>query len=84
MQKQVSGGVTAPFQITPTCYLGLFTNLQLGSIVSSDAAVGPVMIKFPEGKNKVEVEASTQGVNSLSVPMYSYVYGPDVSAPKYS
>ena len=57
MQEQVADGVTALFQITPTYGLSLFTNIKEGSIVSSDAAIGPIEIKFPDGMNNVEVEA---------------------------
>ena len=57
MQENVTGGVTAQFQITPTYYCGIFTNIKKGSFVSSDMSVDPVLIKFPEGMNTVEVEA---------------------------
>ena len=54
--------------------------------MSSDAVIGPIKIRFPDGMNNVEVEAySKEGVDSLSQPKYSY--GTDdvtLSAPKYS
>ena len=73
LQEVVPGGVNAQFQITPTYYLGLFSNLTIGSLVSSDVEVGPVEIKIPDGKNTVEVDAvNKEGVDSLSPPKYSY------------
>lgn len=86
MQEDVSGGVTAQFKITPTYYLGLYTNLDQGSFVSSDAAVGPIQITFPDGMNMVEVEAHLQeGVDSLSDPKYSYGDGAAMlSKPRYA
>ena len=73
MQKDVVGGVPAQFQITPTYYLGLFTNIKKGSFVSSDVSLGPVPITFPNGKNCVEVEAlNKEGYDSLTQPDYSY------------
>lgn len=72
MQKEVAGGVTAQFEITPTYYLGLFTNVQEGAFVSSDAAVGPVTIKFLQGMTTASVEAKIEDQQDvLSAPTYS-------------
>ena len=87
IQEHVAGGVAAQFQITPTYYLGLFTNLKEGSFVSSDAAIGPISIKFPDGKNHVEVDAVVkEGIDSLTDPSYSYDGDIDtvLSKPKYA
>ena len=73
MQDNVTGGVTAQFQITPTYYLGIFTNIKEGSFVSSDVKVGPAMFKLPNGMNAVEYKAVLEeGVDSLRGPEYSY------------
>ena len=74
LQEKVAGGVTAHFQITPTYYLSLFSNIIMGSLVSSDQGIGPVEIKFPEGKNIAEVDAVNEnGRDQLTdPPTYSY------------
>lgn len=72
MQQGVAGGVSAQFQITPTYYVGLFTNIKQGAFVTSDAAVGPVTVKFPPGMAVASVNAIVQaGQDMLQGPTFS-------------
>ncbi|NEP76398.1 MAG: hypothetical protein F6K25_32605 [Okeania sp. SIO2G4] len=60
-KKDVVSGSGAQFQITPTYYVGLFNDLELGTVISSNVVVGPLELKFPGGDNKAILKAYMDG-----------------------
>lgn len=53
----VKSGLKAQFMVTPTYYVGLFSDLILGEVISSNITIGPKEIQFPEGRNLAIVTA---------------------------
>lgn len=72
-QRDVVGTGRAQFKVTPTYYLGLFQKVQLGEVISTNIAVGPMQIKFPDGMNCATVKASMDGANIKLSVTYSQV-----------
>ncbi|MGB7442671.1 MAG: hypothetical protein WA919_16530 [Coleofasciculaceae cyanobacterium] len=60
-KRKTLGGSTAQFQVTPTYYVGLFNNVELGTVISSNVIVGPLKIQFPSGMNKGVLTAVLDG-----------------------
>jgi hypothetical protein len=72
-KKNVVSGATAQFQVTPTYYAGLFNNLVLGEVISSNVSVGPQKIVFPDGMNCATVNATMSGNTIKMSVSYSQV-----------
>jgi hypothetical protein len=72
-KKNVVSGATAQFQVTPTYYAGLFNNLVLGEVISSNVSVGPQKIVFPDGMNCATVNATMSGTTIKMSVSYSQV-----------
>jgi hypothetical protein len=72
-KKNVVSGATAQFQVTPTYYAGLFNNLVLGEVISSNVSVGPQKIVFPDGMNSATVNATMSGSTIKMSVSYSQV-----------
>lgn len=72
-KKNVVSGAAAQFQVTPTYYAGLFNNLVLGEVISSNVSVGPQKIVFPDGMNCATVTATMSGENIKMSVAYSQV-----------
>lgn len=72
-KKNVVSGATAQFQVTPTYYAGLFNNLVLGEVISSNVSIGPQKIVFPDGMNCATVEANMSGNTIKMSVSYSQV-----------
>ena len=72
-KKSVVSGAAAQFQVTPTYYAGLFNNLVLGEVISSNVVVGPQKIVFPDGMNCATVTASMSGDNIRMSVSYSQI-----------
>jgi hypothetical protein len=72
-KKNVVSGATAQFQVTPTYYAGLFNNLVLGEVISSNVSVGPQKIVFPDGMNSATVNATMSGNTIKMSVSYSQV-----------
>lgn len=62
-KRDVLSGSAGQFKVTPTYYVGLFNNLELGTVISSNVVVGPLEVKFPGGLNKAVLTASLDGSN---------------------
>lgn len=60
-QRDVLSSSSAQFKMTPTYYVGLFNNLELGTVISSNVVVGPMEVKFPSGQNKALLTATLDG-----------------------
>jgi hypothetical protein len=72
-KKGVVSGASAQFQVTPTYFAGLFNNLVLGEVISSNVAVGPQKIVFPDGMNCATLNATMSGSNIRVAVTYSQV-----------
>jgi hypothetical protein len=72
-KKNVVSGATAQFQVTPTYYAGLFNNLVLGEVISSNVSVGPQKIVFPDGMNCATVNDTMSGNTIKMSVSYSQV-----------
>jgi hypothetical protein len=72
-KKNVVSGASAQFQVTPTYYAGLFNNLVLGEVISSNVAVGPQKIVFPDGMNCATLHATMSGSTIKVSVSYSQV-----------
>jgi len=68
----VSGGA-AQFTVTPTYYFGLFNQVVLGEVISSNVIVGPTEIQFPNGMNQANVTALMSGATIVVDVAYSQV-----------
>ncbi|WP_296260626.1 MULTISPECIES: hypothetical protein [unclassified Pseudomonas] len=72
-KKSVVSGASAQFQVTPTYYVGLFNDLVLGEVISSNVSVGPQKIVFPDGMNSATVTATMSGSTIKMSVSYSQV-----------
>jgi hypothetical protein len=69
-KRNVPGGVSVPFEVMPTYYVGLFYKLILGEVIESIVAIGPFELKFPNGTNKATLAAALD--NSTVTVQISY------------
>jgi rhizosphere induced protein len=60
-KRNVLSGSGGQFKVIPTYHVGLFNNLELGTVVSSNVVVGPMEVKFPSGQNKAVLTAKLDG-----------------------
>ena len=72
-KQNVVSGASAQFQVTPTYFAGLFNNLVLGEVISSNVAVGPQKIVFPDGMNCATLNATMSGDNIKVSVSYTQV-----------
>ena len=72
-KQDVVGSGKAQFKVTPTYYLGLFQQVQLGEVISSNVVVGPELIQFPSGMNCATATARMDGANIKLTITYSQV-----------
>lgn len=77
-QYQVDSGATAQFEITPTYWVGLFNSLELGEVISSNVAVGPLTLQYPSGLTSATLTATLSG----SVVTLALSYGESAAAAK--
>ena len=54
-------GAAAQFQVTPTYYVGLFNELRLGQVITSNVIVGPEVLRYPAGVSQATVTADLDG-----------------------
>jgi len=64
-KKGVLSGASAQFTVTPTYWAGLFNQVQLGQVISSNITVGPLKLEYPNGLNAATVTARLDGDNIL-------------------
>ena len=62
-KNSVLSGASAQFTVTPKYYVGLFNQLQIGEVISSNVVVGPLELVYPTGNNKATLTASISGNN---------------------
>ncbi|MEZ4294097.1 MAG: hypothetical protein R3B70_03905 [Polyangiaceae bacterium] len=70
-KRDVVDGASAQFLVTPTYWVGLFNNVILGEVISSNVIVGPLQIKFPSGMNRATLDATMDGSSILLSLTYS-------------
>lgn len=56
-KKNVPSGSGAQFKITPVYYVGLFNDVKIGTVVSSNVVVGPLKLEFEKGENQALLTA---------------------------
>lgn len=72
-KKGVVSGAAGQFTVTPSYWVGLFNNLVLGEVISSNVIVGPTPIRFPDGMNLATVTAWMSGSSIKFKVDYSQV-----------
>lgn len=60
-KREIFSGTGAQFVVKPTYWVGLFNQLVLGEVISSNVTVGPEKIQFGEGQNLATVTAKIDG-----------------------
>ncbi len=60
-KQDVLSGATAQFTVTPTYWAGLFNQVVLGEVISSNVTVGPLELVFPGGLNAATLIATLDG-----------------------
>jgi hypothetical protein len=60
-KQKVVSGASAQFTVTPTYYVGLFNDVLLGEVISSNVIVGPQELKYPDGQNLATLTAYMSG-----------------------
>jgi hypothetical protein len=56
-KHEVLGGADAQFVVTPTYWIALFDQVELGDVISSNVSVGPIELQF-DGNNAATLTAS--------------------------
>ncbi len=70
-KQDVDGGVIAQFDVSPTYYAALFTDVQLGQVISSDLISSAQTVAFPAGMNKATLTAAMNGTTLELTLTYS-------------
>lgn len=60
-KRNILAGTSAQFKVTPTYWVGLFDDVKLGEVISSNVTAGPLELKFPNGTNKAILTATMDG-----------------------
>jgi hypothetical protein len=60
-QRDVLSNNAAQFKVTPVYWVGLFRNVQLGEVISSNVESGPLRLEFEGGSNVATVKATRTG-----------------------
>ena len=55
------GRASAQFTVTPTYWAGLFNQVELGEVISSNVIVGPFKLQYPGGMNAATLTATMDG-----------------------
>ena len=70
-KQDVLSGSSAQFEVTPTYWAGLFNDVVLGEVISSNVIVGPVQLQYPSGTNDATITADLDGDNIVLTVSYS-------------
>lgn len=62
-KRDMQGGASAQFEVTPTYYVGLFNDVQRGEVISSNVIVGPLTLQYPTGFTSAKLTATMDGAN---------------------
>ena len=61
VKSNVYSGSHGEFEVTPTYYVALFNDVQLGTVISSAIITDPLTVQFPSGQNAATLTASVDG-----------------------
>ncbi len=70
-KRDILSNAAAQFKVTPTYRAGLFRDVELGEVISSNVEVGPIKIKFSSGANVADLTATLDGESILLKTTYS-------------
>jgi hypothetical protein len=62
-KRNVNGGASAQFEVTPTYFVGLFNDVERGEVISSNDIVGPLTLQYPSGFTSATLTATLDGSN---------------------
>ena len=74
-QRDVLSNNAAQFKVTPVYWVGLFRNVQLGEVISSNVESGPLRLEFDGGSNVVNITANRNGDAMELITDYSLKSG---------
>jgi len=60
-KRSVLSNASAQFKVVPTYWVGLFRDVQIGEVISSNIEVGPIELQFAEGSNVATIDAFRKG-----------------------
>jgi hypothetical protein len=60
-QREVLSNNAAQFKVTPVYWVGLFRNVILGEVISSNVESGPLRLEFGGGNNVANITADRKG-----------------------
>jgi hypothetical protein len=64
-KRDMQGGASAQFEVTPTYFVGLFNDVQRGEVISSNVIVGPLTLQYPTGFTSATLTATLDGANII-------------------
>lgn len=70
-KRNILSNASAQFKVEPTYWAGLFRDVQLGEVISSNVEVGPIKLSFSEGSNVATVNAQRIGDSIEYTTRYS-------------
>ncbi len=70
-KRDILSNASAQFKVTPTYWAGLFRDVELGEVISSNVEVGPEKIKFSSGANVAILTATLDGESIKLKTTYS-------------
>ncbi len=72
-KRNVLSNASAQFKVTPTYWIGLFRDVKLGEVISSNVEYGPFKIKFSGGVNCATITAERDADSIESNIAYTIV-----------
>lgn len=79
-KQGVVGNAEAQFTVTPSYWAALFNQVELGEVISSNVAVGPVQLQYPSGLNSATLTAILNGENLELNVTYSSQFSANAAA----
>lgn len=73
-QPDTLSGSDAQFLVEPSYYVGLFNDVQLGEVISSNVVVGPLQLQYPDGLNLATLTAKLNGQNIVLTLTYGAAF----------
>lgn len=68
-KRQILSNASAQFKVTPVFWVGLFRDVQLGEVISSNVEVGPLRLEFDGGCNIANIEVARVGESVVLAPV---------------
>lgn len=70
-KQDVLSNNAAQFKVTPVYWVGLFRNVVLGEVISSNVESGPIRLEFDGGSNVADIRADRMGDSMELATLYS-------------